>query len=135
MNKKILFIPFIIHFLFFCKIVTAQFPCQLPDSIYWTNVPGAGMNYTNVEIRIFNQTSYFRTYHNGEEESDSIKVKIFPVGTFFNGYYEYSPSAKVPIQSDSNITGIEITIPLQSSPTSISYKSGNWDASNGNTTE
>ncbi len=129
--KKIILNVYFISCLLLSSFATAQFPCQLSDSIYWTNVPGAGMGYTNVEIRIFNQTLYHT-----REIADSIRIRIIPVGFFFNGDNKYSRKAKVRIQPDSNITGIELIIPAQNNSNDPpSYRSGNWDQSNGNTFE
>ncbi|HMQ69192.1 MAG TPA: hypothetical protein PKA90_09340 [Ignavibacteria bacterium] len=124
--KTITIICFIV--LIFCRTTFAQqFPCPLPDPILRYDVPSTG-NYSNVEMRIYNQITYFNN-----NISNDIKVKIIPVGTFYNSVKNYSPKS-IGIFGQ-NIAGKEIIIPYQISSSSLSYKSGNWDYSGGSSNE
>jgi len=124
MKTKI--ILYIIGIFLFCKINIAQeYPCGMPSPILRYNVPtNISGGYSDVEIMIYNQTQYFN-----REPSGPIRVLIIPVGAFFNGDLKYTPRSLS--MFNHKLAGIEIIIPEQSSSSSPSFVSGNWDRTNG----
>ena len=58
-----------------------------------------------------------------------MRVLIIPVGAFFNGDLKYTPRSLS--MFNHKLAGIEIIIPEQSSSSSPSFVSGNWDRTNG----
>lgn len=102
-------------------------PCQLPNPIYITNIPQPS-NYIDAELVIYNMTLF-----RGIERSDTIKVKIIPIGAFYNGFFKYSPKARYEIDTghSTSISGSEIFIPSQPSINIASRKTGNFDKGGG----
>ena len=123
----IIFIKLILIFSSTSFILAQSYPCGQPNSMIRTDVPKKP-NYSNVEIRIYNQILYF-----GRDTAVNIKVKIIPVGTFFNKNKKYTPRSIAVIEH--SIAGSEIIIPAQQQSTDTSLISGNWDFSGGNSFE
>ncbi|HMQ70681.1 MAG TPA: hypothetical protein PKC58_17025, partial [Ignavibacteria bacterium] len=114
--------------LIICKTTFAQqFPCPLPDPILRYDVPSTD-NYSKVEMRIYNQKTYYNS-----DSATKLKVEIIPVGTFYNGDYLYSPKS-IAIRGY-NIAGKEIMIPQQPLTNEETYISGNFESSHGDTLE
>jgi hypothetical protein len=111
----------------FCEIIFAQpYPCGMPSPIIRYDVPSAP-NYSNVELRIYNQTLYY-----GRETPGDIRVLVIPDGAFFDTG-KYTPKSASIVSH--KIAGAEIIIPVQVNENTASYRSGNWDRSSGNINE
>jgi hypothetical protein len=124
MKSKLIIILFIYIILNNNVSFSQQYPCDSLDPLFRTNVPTSD-NFSQSEIQIYNQILYFDS-----DPYQPIKVKIIPVGIFFNRNYLYNPDA-ISI-STQTIAGTEFEIPLQLRSDTASYIAGNWDFSYGN---
>lgn len=62
------------------------------SQLLFPNLPGTGI--AGGEIIIYNQKLYYQNNYGGGEQNDSIKIRFFPVGAFFNGNNFYTPRTK-----------------------------------------
>ena len=117
---------FLLISIFFSNFALAQFPCDLPDSIYRTDVPSEAFH--NSELQIYNQSKYWNIL-----EGTDVRVRIIPTGGLMNGDFLYTPSAKhvLLVGQSKIITGYDTILQIQSAINSKLFTPGNFDFSNG----
>ena len=96
------------------------------SQLLFSNLPLTGI--AGGEVIIYNQKLYYQNTYGGGEPNDSIKIRFFPVGAFFNGNNLYTPNAKTKlINFDSSIAGKEFFIRRQPTDSTSSAVIGNFD--------